>query len=96
MEPYNKYYNNNHNHKIKMYFLLRDSNAFRPKRSKVMRVYMQVKEPMPLKSHFSYCLLNNIGQNKFVTCGKFEIYAVCLLYAIANERKKAEEMSQSG
>ena len=57
---------------------------------------MQVKEPMPLKSHFSYCLLNNIGQNKFVTCGKFEIYAVCLLYAIANERKKAEEISQSG
>ena len=51
-----------------------------------------LKEPMPLKSHFSYCLLNNIGQNKFVTCGKFEIYAVCLLYAIANERKKAEEI----
>jgi hypothetical protein len=53
-------------------------------------------EPMPLKSHFSCCLLNNIGLNKFVSCGKFEIYAVCLLNAIGNERKKAEEMSQSG
>ena len=50
---------------------------------------------MPLKSHFSYCLLNNIGLNKFVSCGKFEIYAVCLLNAIGNERKKAEEMSRS-
>ena len=58
--------------------------------------YNCFKEPMPLKSHFSYCLLNNMGQNKFVTYGKFEIYAVCLLYAIANERKKAEEISQSG
>ena len=55
-----------------------------------------LKEPMPLKSHFSYCLLNNIGLNKFVSCGKFEIYAVCLLNAIGNERKKAEEMSRSG
>ena len=55
-----------------------------------------LKEPMPLKSHFSCCLLNNIGLNKFVSCGKFEIYAVCLLNAIGNERKKAEEMSQSG
>ena len=57
---------------------------------------MFLKEPMPLKSHFSCCLLNNIGLNKFVSCGKFEIYAVCLLNAIGNERKKAEEMSQSG
>ena len=54
------------------------------------------KEPMPLKSHFSCCLLNNIGLNKFVSCGKFEIYAVCLLNAIGNGRKKAEEMSRSG
>ena len=55
-----------------------------------------LKEPMPLKSHFSYCLLNNIGLNKLVSCGKFEIYAVCLLNAIGNERNKAEEMSRSG
>ena len=55
-----------------------------------------ISEPMPLKSHFSCCLLNNIGLNKFVSCGKFEIYAVCLLNAIGNERKKAEEMSRSG
>ena len=55
-----------------------------------------LKDPMPLKSPFCYCLLNNMGQNKFVTCATFEIYAVCLLYAIANERKKAEKMSQSG
>ena len=57
---------------------------------------LSFKEPMPLKSHFSCCLLNNIGLNKFVSCGKFEIYAVCLLNAIGNERKKAEEISQSG
>ena len=65
-------------------------------RTHFYRLKLKLKEPMPLKSHFSYCLLNNIGLNKFVSCGKFEIYAVCLLNAIGNERKKAEEMSRSG
>ena len=37
-----------------------------------------------------------MGQNEFVTCGKFEIYAVCLLYAIADEKEKAGKTSQSG
>ena len=43
-----------------------------------------------------YVLAYNMGQNEFVTCGKFEIHAVCLLYAIANEKEKAERISQSG
>ena len=43
---------------------------------------------MPLKSDFSYCLFKT-GHNEFMTCGKFEIYAVCLLYALADEKEKA-------
>ena len=50
---------------------------------------------MPLNQMFPICL-NNMGQNEFVTCGKFEIYAASLLYAIANEKEKAEKISQSG
>ena len=75
---------------------VRDAWGYNRKYKLNMREYILLKEPMPLKSHFSYCLLNNIGLNKFVSCGKFEIYAVCLLNAIGNERKKAEEMSRSG
>ena len=57
---------------------------------------MKLKDPMPLKSDFRIVCLNNIGQNEFVTCGKFEIYAVCLLYAIADDKEKADKTSQSG
>ena len=55
---------------------------------------LNIKGTMPLKSKFSYWLLKNLGQNKFVTCGRFEIYAVCLLYAIANDKEKADKTSQ--
>ena len=43
---------------------------------------------------FPIVWLNNIGQNEFVTCAKFEVYAFCLLYAIANEKEKAEKTSR--
>ena len=45
---------------------------------------------------FPIVCLNYMGQNEFVTCGKFEIYAVCLLYAIDDDKEKAGKTSQSG